>query len=261
MTMNAQCNVLETAVLVVGAGAGGLATSALLAKYGVGSLVVERRGEVFRYPKARNLSFRSLEILRALGVGDAVRAVAAASSDVVVMTALNSPERRTALDVDAIFAGLDGLSPEPSVQYCPQSRLEPILLEHLRSRGSRAWYRTEVQAVESDTDGVTAVVCDRDSGARTTIRAQYLVAADGVRGRIRGSLGVTASGHGKLPIYVVFVYFRGPWRALVPQLGQGAAVQMMMNCRFRLTGSNVSGSRSRFRSTTNASNGISPSIM
>jgi 2-polyprenyl-6-methoxyphenol hydroxylase-like FAD-dependent oxidoreductase len=135
MTMNAHGNVVETPVLVVGAGAGGLATSALLAKYGVGSLVVERRGEIFRYPKARNLSFRSLEILRALGVGDAVHAVAAASSDVVVMTTLNSPEQRTALDVDAIFAGLDWLSPEPSVQYCPQSRLEPILLERLRSRG------------------------------------------------------------------------------------------------------------------------------
>lgn len=227
MTMNARCRMLEIPVLVVGAGAGGLATSALLAKCGVGSLVVERRGEVFRYPKARNLSFRSLEILRALGVGEAVHAVAAASSDVVIMTALNSPEQRTALDVDAIFAGLDGLSPEPSVQYCPQSRLEPILLEHLRSRGSHAWYRTELQTVEPDADGVTAVVRDRDSAARTTIRARYLVAADGVHSRIRDTLGVTASGYGELPIYVVFVYFRGPWRALAPQLGRGAAVQIV----------------------------------
>ncbi|MGZ4530703.1 MAG: FAD-dependent monooxygenase, partial [Mycobacterium sp.] len=50
-------------VLIVGAGAGGLATSALLAKHGIRSLLVEKRRETFIYPKARNLSFRSLEIL------------------------------------------------------------------------------------------------------------------------------------------------------------------------------------------------------
>jgi len=63
-------------VLIVGAGAAGLATSALLAKHGISSLLVEKRREIFIYPKARNLSFRSLEILRGLGVGDQVRAVA-----------------------------------------------------------------------------------------------------------------------------------------------------------------------------------------
>ena len=112
----------EVPVLIVGAGAGGLATAALLAKYGVDSLVVEKRREVFRYPKARNLSFRSLEILRSLGVQDAVHALAAGVSDMVVKPTLNSVEEKPALDLDAIFAGLAELSPEPPVQYCPQSR-------------------------------------------------------------------------------------------------------------------------------------------
>jgi 2-polyprenyl-6-methoxyphenol hydroxylase-like FAD-dependent oxidoreductase len=49
-------HVKHVPVLIVGAGAAGLATSALLAKHGVGSLLVERRREVFIYPKARNLS-------------------------------------------------------------------------------------------------------------------------------------------------------------------------------------------------------------
>lgn len=39
-------------VLIVGAGAAGLATSALLAKYGVRSMLIEKRREVFIYPKA-----------------------------------------------------------------------------------------------------------------------------------------------------------------------------------------------------------------
>src|ERR1700761_9819593 len=94
-------------VLIVGAGAGGLAASALLAKPGIASLVVEKRREVFIYPKARNLSFRSLEILRGLGLSDQVHAVADRVSDMVVKPALNSAEEKLAIDIDALFAGLD----------------------------------------------------------------------------------------------------------------------------------------------------------
>ena len=66
----------EVPVLIVGAGAAGLSSAALLAQQGVKSRVVERRAAVYRYPKARNLSFRSLEILRRLGLRDAVHTVA-----------------------------------------------------------------------------------------------------------------------------------------------------------------------------------------
>ena len=217
---------IHVPVLVAGAGAGGLSTSALLARHGVSSLVVERRREVFRYPKARNLSFRSLEILRALGVGDAVHAVADGASGMVVKPTLNSAEERPALDLGTIFAGLDRLSPEPTVQYCPQSRLEPILLNYLRGHSSQAWYGTDLLSVEQDDGGVTAVLRGGDSASDTQVRAEYLVAADGVHSHLRDALGVTTSGHGALPIYVIFVYFRAPWRALVPDLGDGSAVQV-----------------------------------
>src|ERR1700740_3786905 len=94
-------------VVIVGAGAAGMATSALLARHGVESLLVEKRREVFIYPKARNLSFRSLEILRSLGLADEVHAVADRVSDMVVRPTLNSDEEKLAFDIDALFAGLD----------------------------------------------------------------------------------------------------------------------------------------------------------
>jgi hypothetical protein len=56
-----------------------LTTSALLARYRVGSLLVEKRREVF-----------SLEILRRLGLGEAVHAVADGVSDMVVKPTLNN---------------------------------------------------------------------------------------------------------------------------------------------------------------------------
>jgi putative polyketide hydroxylase len=213
-------------VLIVGAGAGGLATSALLAKHGIRSLLVEKRREVFIYPKARNLSFRSLEILRGLGLSDEVHAVADHVSAMVVKPALNSAEQQPAIDIDAIFAGMDELSPEPTAQYCPQSRLEPMLLTETRRRGNEVRYGTELSSLELDEAGVTAVVHDRESGESKTVRADYVVAADGVHSPIRNWLGITTSGYGALPIYVVFVYFRAPWQKFVAHLGEGDAVQV-----------------------------------
>src|ERR1700733_12549765 len=118
-------SVVRVPVLIVGAGAAGLATSALLAKHGVGSLLVEKRREIFIYPKARNLSFRSLEILRGLGLADQVHAVADRVSDMVVKPTLNSPEEKLAIDIAAFFADLDQLRPDPAGRSCPQSSLEP----------------------------------------------------------------------------------------------------------------------------------------
>jgi putative polyketide hydroxylase len=219
-------NVTHVPVLIVGAGAGGLSASALLAKYGVRSLLVEKRGEIFIYPKARNLSFRSLEILRGLGLDDEVHAVADRVSDMVVKPTLNSADEKLAIDIDAFFAGLDQLSPEPSVQYCPQSSLEPMLLAETRRRGSDVRYGTELCSLDQDDAGVTAVVRDLRSGESEAVRADYVIAADGVHSRIRESLGVTTSGFGALPIFVVFVYFRAPWRKFVPHLNDGDGVQV-----------------------------------
>lgn len=205
---------------------GGLATSALLAQHGVRSLLVDRRRETFVYPKARNLSFRSLEILRGLGLGDEVHAVAARVSTMMVKPALASAEQQPAIDMDAIFAGLDAVSPEPAAQYCPQSESEPMLLRAARSRGSEVRYGTELVSFETDDDGVSAVLADRDSGRSETVRVEYLIAADGVHSPIRTALGVATAGYGALPIFVVFIYFRCAWRRFAPDLTNGDAVQI-----------------------------------
>src|ERR1700758_5012782 len=217
---------LRIPVLIVGAGLGGLSMSALLGKHGVRSLLVEKRREIFIYPKARNLSFRSLEILRGIGLSDEVHAVADHVSAMTVKPTLNSPDEELAIDIDAIFAGLDKFSPEPAAQYCPQSRLEPILLAETRRRGGEVRYATEVSSLDVDEAGVTAVLHDRDSGESETVRADYLVGADGVHSPIRKRLGINTSGYGALPIYVVFIYFRAPWTKFVSKLSEGDAVQV-----------------------------------
>jgi putative polyketide hydroxylase len=189
-------------------------------------LLVEKRREVFIYPKARNLSFRSLEILRGLGLSDEVHAVADGVSDMVVKPTLNSAEEAPAIDIHAIFAPFSDLSPEPPAQYCPQSKLEPMLLADTRRRGSEVRYSAELLSFEQDDTGVTVVVRERDSGETYTVRADYLIAADGVHSPIRDSLGMSTSGYGAVPIFVIFVYFKAPWRKFVPSLGDGDGIQV-----------------------------------
>ena len=120
-----------------------------------------------------------------------------------------------------MFSGMAELSPEPAAQYCPQSRLEPILLAYARDHGGEARYGAELLSFEQHESGVTAVVRELDSQELETVHADYLVAADGVHSPVRQTLGVTTAGYGPLPIYVVFVYFRAPWRAFVPSSATG----------------------------------------
>ncbi len=60
---------------------------------------------------------------------------------------------------------------------------------------------------EQDADGVTAVIRDRDSGKQSTVRARYMVAADGSRSRVREQLGIRMLGHGVFSKSAT-IYFR-----------------------------------------------------
>jgi putative polyketide hydroxylase len=212
-------------VLIVGAGVGGLAMSTLLSHHGVSSLLVEKRRETFGYPKARNLTFRSLEILRGLGLGPAVSAVAERISHMVTKQTLVGVDEDVAFDAD-FFPSAEAFSPEPFGRYCPQSKLEPILLADSRCHGGKVRYGMELVSLVQDESGIVAAVRDLDTGESTELHADYLVAADGTHSWVRRHLDITTSGVGALPMFVVFVYFRAPWRRLVPHLGAEDAVQV-----------------------------------
>jgi putative polyketide hydroxylase len=212
-------------VLIVGAGAAGLTASTLLAHHGVRSLTVEKRKEVFLYPKARNLTFRSLEILRGVGLGPAVNAAAHHISYMVSKTTLSSADTKVVMDSE-YFPDAQALSPEPFGKYCPQSVLEPILLDETRRRGSDVRYATALDSFRQHDDGVVATIEDLDTGAVSEVHADYLLAADGTHSPIRGTLGIGTSGAGRIPIFVVFIYFRAPWRQYLPTLGDGDGVQV-----------------------------------
>jgi putative polyketide hydroxylase len=72
----------------------------------------------------------------------------------------------------------EDLSPSP---YGPidQDRLEILLRERAEELGVEIRFATELTGFTQDETGVTATVVDRHDGMERTIRADYLVAADG----------------------------------------------------------------------------------
>lgn len=205
-------------VLIVGAGGAGLSLSLLLHQQGIASVLVEQRSNVSWYPRARNLNFRTLEVFRGLGLEEQVIAAGSHVSRMFRKQTLASPEREEFASVDAATRVVDHpeiLTPEPATWYCPQSRLEPILLEAARGRGCDVRYNTELVSFTQDERLVTATIRNRSTGKTSLVRADYLAACDGAHSHIRDALGVKTEGLGELDEHYVFVYFRADWAELI----------------------------------------------
>jgi putative polyketide hydroxylase len=205
-------------VLIVGAGGAGLSLSVLLRQQGIASVLVERRADVSWYPRARNLNFRTLEVFRGLGLEPQVIAAGSQVSRMFRKDTVASPERAEFPAVDQALHFVDHpelLTPEPLIWYCPQSRLEPLLLAAARQRGGDVRYDTELVSFTQDEQGVTATIRDRATGTSSVVRADYLAACDGAHSHIRDTLGVKAEGLGVLDEHYLFCYFRADWGELI----------------------------------------------
>jgi 2-polyprenyl-6-methoxyphenol hydroxylase-like FAD-dependent oxidoreductase len=205
-----------TPVVIAGAGPAGLAAAISLARLGVETMLVERRAELSSLPRATAVSLRSMELFRSWGVEDALRAGGVdvewrgsqsdtlATVDEGSMWPVGMPTREQA----AVLS--------PTAPACvPQDHLEPVLLEHLRSLpGTRVHLHTEVVSVKDLPDGVEVALRDVPTGEVRSVRARYLVAADGAHSRVRTALGIAMRGPDGMG-HVVTAVFRAPlWQVV-----------------------------------------------
>lgn len=204
----------QVPVLIVGAGGGGLSLALLLLQQGIHPLIIERRADVSWYPRARNLNFRTLEVFRGLGLSEEIHAAGAPVSRIFARQHLASREQRELLDTASLL-DTRALSPEPFMWYCPQSRLEPILLKAARQRGADIRYSTELMSFTQDDDGVTATVRDQMAKESHVMRAKFLVGADGAHSHVREQAHIPTQGKGTLDEHYVFIYFRAAWDEFV----------------------------------------------
>lgn len=204
-----------TPVLVVGAGPAGLVASIQLARYGVPVLLIERRLDNSALPRATAISMRTMELLRGWGLEPAVRAVAmdvkpaglvtpALTVPGVMELSIGYPTAQEAADVSPTYPAI-----------APQDDLEPILLEHLTTYPqATVRFGTELVLLEQDGDSVTAEIRDVATGEISTVRARYVIGADGAHSVVRDQLGIAMSGPDDLALHTT-VLFRAPlWEAV-----------------------------------------------
>src|SRR6266498_3362240 len=194
----------EVPVLIIGGGGCGLSASIFLSNLGVEHLLVERHASTSLLPKAHYLNQRTMEAFRQHGVADAILAVAAPIEKfgkVRWTTSLGGDgplDRRVIHEMDAFGGG--ALRPRYEADSAclssnyPQLRLEPLLREQAERRApGRIRYHHEVTGWEQGDDGVTVAVRNRDAGEDLTIKARYVIAADGGR-TVGPKLGVQMAG-------------------------------------------------------------------
>ncbi|MFD1148877.1 aklavinone 12-hydroxylase RdmE [Saccharothrix hoggarensis] len=193
-------------VVVVGAGLGGLSAAVFLAQQGIGVLGISKHRGTSPHPKAAGQTHRTMELLRRAGVADEVLAGSAGVAGGLVIKVAESLRGRVFHTIVHEDDELDtGLSPERH-GMSGQDHVEPVLLRRARELGADVRFETELVSFEQDDDGVTALVRDRPSGREWTVRADYLVAADGHRGAVREALGIARQGRGPLSHHIGVVF-------------------------------------------------------
>ncbi len=187
-----------TQVLVVGAGPVGLALAIELGLRGIETIIVEKRSRTGAQPRAKTTNVRTMQHMRRWGLADALRAAAPLPydypTDVVFSTTLYG---RTLTTIENAFAGAkrrDPRFPEPA-QWVPQYTVEKILHERIATLPSvHLFSGTSFEEASQSSTDVTATIRDLETGARRTVRAQYLVGADGAKSRVRDIIGAKMTG-------------------------------------------------------------------
>jgi 2,4-dichlorophenol 6-monooxygenase len=190
---------VDTDVLVVGSGPAGGAAALTLATYGVPTILVTKYGWVANTPRSHITNQRTLEVLRDLGVEEQALADGTPQhlmGDTVLCTGLVGEEIGR---IRTWGTGPASLSEYASASPCgmidlPQTYLEPILLSNAAKRGAKIRLDTEFSSLAQDEDGVTARVLDRVRGEGYTIRARYLIGADGGRSLVAEQIGLPIAG-------------------------------------------------------------------
>jgi putative polyketide hydroxylase len=192
--MGMSSEITNVEVLIIGGGPVGLVSAIQLGRAGIKTLLLERRATLSVHAKAAGIHARTMEIYRQLGLASIVRKNSADWNGVFTvgwMTRLKGIELGK-ISVGGEQADLDlfhSWSPE-TMAFCSQDIYEPLFAEALKQYSSvELRLGAEASAISQDKDAVSVDYSSVEPGIRT-VRAQYVIGADGIRSPTRHRLRI-----------------------------------------------------------------------
>lgn len=176
-------HISDTDVIICGTGAAGLTLAIDLARRNVGFLLIDKAAHPFIGSRGKGIQPRSQEVFEDLGVIDRI-----------VASGGEYPVQRFHTDegpVDKAVVEMSDPTPDEPYQIpllVPQFLTERRMRERLTELGHAPHYSHELVGFDQDADGVTARIATPD-GERT-VRASYLIGADGGSSFVRKALGI-----------------------------------------------------------------------
>lgn len=189
----------QTQVVIIGGSLVGLSAALFLTWRGVRPIVIERHRGSAAHPRAVGFTERTLELFRAVGIGGQIPETPAGHSLRRVRASSLTGDWYGESDWTPGQGGARTTQASPCTGAAiAQDRLEPILRAAAVTRGADLRLGTEMLGFGQDGAGVTVDVRERDSGVAYRIRADYMIAADGVDSPTRAALGIGRDGVGYL---------------------------------------------------------------
>ena len=172
-------------VLVVGAGPVGLSTAVTLARWDVDLMVVDADTGPTTQSRAVWIHPRTVELLDGMGIAAAARA------EGVLMDRIDV--HHGARSGGSIHYDGRGRTHFPEGLILEQSRTQRLLLARAAGLGVTPSWDRRLTALQQDQDGVRAQVEDADGQVRT-VRARWVVGADGATSAVRDQVGLELVG-------------------------------------------------------------------
>lgn len=226
----------DTDILICGGGPVGLTTSIALSRLGVRNMVLEKHPGTTIHPKARNLTVRTVEMMKAWKDGGVIKELESIElpkhwNRQAYMTTFGAEE-----EVGTMATVFSGSHPQSTVSAITsdQAVFEPVWRNYAETFKETADIRfgVRVSHLEDDETGVTATVQDIDQtsvdssqkmagintdwggyqtslayGKERKVRARFAVACDGWHSSVRQQYKVESTGPTNMTS-VVNVYFR-----------------------------------------------------
>jgi 2-polyprenyl-6-methoxyphenol hydroxylase-like FAD-dependent oxidoreductase len=180
-------------ILIAGAGPAGLALALQARAHGAAVRIIDRRPEAFRPSRALILHARTLEVLRPLGVTQALLA----RSDTAPAADLQLGSRLVRITLDDLALPDTAF---PHLTLIRQADVEQVLAEAAAGRGIRIERGTELTGLREGPAGVRAVL--RSPAGDEQVLAGFVAGCDGPASIVRAQAGLGWPGR-TYPVEVV----------------------------------------------------------